>query len=121
MSELIFAYKTYPDPDPTTQEGRRQIQRPRRKTAKSSQSAQFYADEIDYKLGLAILGKGFEKQIEVPIQSMLRKMPDLLTKRRIISITVTKPHQTGVPAGVDHGEFGPPPDEPVSVIFQFKN
>lgn len=96
------------------------VRRPRRKTARSSQSAYFSPQYIGYRDGKAFLEAGDGAGIELPLTMLLRQVPDAVDSDRITGITVIKQLQPEAKQNATADEFGPLPDDRFSMTINYK-
>lgn len=118
LMELLGAYKNSAKGETDTSLSHRN--RPRRKTAKSAQSAMFVPKEFRIIDGFVRCEACEGYPVDIPLTGLTRHISDAVTEDRILKIMVIKPHEA-VTKGEVVDEFGPLQNDHMKAVFYLKS
>lgn len=117
LTELLAAYKNSAKGETDTSLLHRN--RPRRKTAKSAQSAMFTPNEFSIIDGFVRCVACKDYPVDIPLTGLARHISDAVSEDRILKIMVIKPHEA-VTKGEVVDEFGPLQNDHMKAVFYLK-
>lgn len=119
LIELISAYKSSAVADTDGSVDLRN--RPRRKTARSGQSAVFNTGEFTVTSENQVRCEACPGQVvEIPLTGLIRHVSDVITRDRILKIMIVKPHKRAGKGDVAD-KFGPIQEDTMRAVFYLKS